>query len=48
MSEDKEKDEESKCRIAEILQWTCNLEKAESTDETFTVHCYPVPRIFRL
>ncbi|KDQ60255.1 hypothetical protein JAAARDRAFT_32634 [Jaapia argillacea MUCL 33604] len=35
-----------KCRIAEIVQYTCELENQESGSPQ--VHCFPIPRIFRI
>ena len=48
MPDDKEKDGKSGCRIAEILQWSCSPEKGESVEKAGAIHCYPIPRIFRL
>ncbi|KZP28093.1 hypothetical protein FIBSPDRAFT_689460, partial [Athelia psychrophila] len=35
-----------KCRIAEIVQYTCDLEKEGNGRQR--VHCFPIPRIFRI
>ncbi|PFH50501.1 hypothetical protein AMATHDRAFT_144894, partial [Amanita thiersii Skay4041] len=34
-----------RCRIAEIVQYVCNMEGGTPTSE---VVCFPVPRLFRL
>lgn len=34
------------CRIAEIVQFICNIEK-DANDRPQT-HCFPIPRIFKL
>ncbi|TFK67577.1 hypothetical protein BDN72DRAFT_842848 [Pluteus cervinus] len=34
------------CRIVEVLQFTCQLEQGTSGDSQ--IHCFPVPRFFRL
>ncbi|KIM85816.1 hypothetical protein PILCRDRAFT_5449 [Piloderma croceum F 1598] len=36
--------EEKKCRIAEIVQYTCDSEKLSNGQ----IHCFPIPRIFRI
>jgi len=38
--------EVKKCRIAELVQYTCELEKLENGRSQ--VHCFPIPRIFRI
>ena len=35
-------DDQEKCRLAEIVQFDCQAEPDEK------VHCYPIPRIFRM
>ncbi|EJD05572.1 uncharacterized protein FOMMEDRAFT_79508 [Fomitiporia mediterranea MF3/22] len=39
--------EESKCQIQEILQYTCEMEP-RNHGHTPQIHCYPIPRIFRV
>ncbi|ETW75871.1 hypothetical protein HETIRDRAFT_244204, partial [Heterobasidion irregulare TC 32-1] len=34
------------CQIAEILQYSCDLQSGEDGRPQF--HCFPVPRIFRI
>ncbi|GLB39282.1 putative mitochondrial export protein Som1 [Lyophyllum shimeji] len=34
-----------KCRISEILQYTCDVDTSGPTPE---VQCFPIPRIFRI
>ncbi|KAF8229778.1 hypothetical protein L208DRAFT_1438855 [Tricholoma matsutake] len=34
-----------KCRIAEIVQYTCNVETSESSSQ---LHCFPIPRLFKI
>ncbi|EPS97974.1 hypothetical protein FOMPIDRAFT_1127382 [Fomitopsis schrenkii] len=36
----------SKCRLAEIVQYKCDLDVGEQGEPQ--VHCWPVPRIFRI
>ncbi|RDB16072.1 hypothetical protein Hypma_003438 [Hypsizygus marmoreus] len=36
---------ERKCRIAEIVQYTCDVETSGTKPE---VQCFPIPRIFRI
>ncbi|KAF9446572.1 hypothetical protein P691DRAFT_708264 [Macrolepiota fuliginosa MF-IS2] len=38
--------ERAQCRIAEILQYSCNVEKDANGQPQ--VHCFPIPRIFKL
>jgi hypothetical protein len=37
---------EKKCRIAEIVQYTCDLKKLPNGRPE--AHCFPIPRIFRM
>lgn len=46
MSFDKDPLKEKKCQIAEIVQYTCDLEQLENGQSQ--VHCFPIPRIFRM
>ncbi|TFK39026.1 hypothetical protein BDQ12DRAFT_604667 [Crucibulum laeve] len=46
MSSSKEPREQGKCRIAEIVQYTCDIERPATGDPI--VHCFPIPRIFRI
>lgn len=34
------------CSVAEILQWSCDVDSAASDKPT--IECFPIPRIFRL
>ncbi|KAH9835142.1 uncharacterized protein C8Q71DRAFT_710295 [Rhodofomes roseus] len=36
----------SKCRLAEIVQYKCDIEVGKRSEPQ--VHCWPVPRIFRI
>ncbi|KAH9933908.1 uncharacterized protein B0H18DRAFT_870421 [Fomitopsis serialis] len=36
----------SKCRLAEIVQYKCDIEVGKRGEPQ--VHCWPVPRIFRI
>jgi len=38
---------DKKCQIAEILQYACEIENASGGSPP-EIHCYPIPRIFRL
>ena len=40
------KDVRSKCRLAEIVQYKCDLDVGQEGEPQ--VHCWPVPRIFRM
>lgn len=37
---------EAKCRIAELVQYTCESEKDALGNSQF--HCWPIPRVFRM
>ncbi|KAJ6571859.1 hypothetical protein B0H19DRAFT_1131601 [Mycena capillaripes] len=39
-------DLENKCRIAEIMQYSCNPKKNRLG--RYEVHCVPIPRLFRI
>ncbi|KZT68895.1 hypothetical protein DAEQUDRAFT_305463 [Daedalea quercina L-15889] len=43
---DETKGAPSKCRLAEIVQYTCDIEVGERGEPH--VHCWPMPRIFRI
>ena len=37
--------DQGRCRIAEVVQYMCDLQKAGSSSE---IVCFPLPRLFRL
>ena len=37
---------ETKCRIAELVQYSCEIDEDVSGNSRF--HCWPVPRVFRM
>jgi Mitochondrial export protein Som1 len=45
-TENDPRDPKKKCRITEILQYTCPTEQDE--EGRFRYLCYPIPRIFRM
>ncbi|KAF9812425.1 hypothetical protein IEO21_06228 [Rhodonia placenta] len=45
-SQDKASSEQTKCRLAEIVQYKCDVEQNNQGQPQ--LHCWPVPRIFRI
>jgi hypothetical protein len=48
MTSDASQLKEDPCNVAEIVQFTCSAGRDSASGKTVVIHCFPIPRLFRM